>query len=421
MDLPILWLIIILLFLLLLSAFFSGSETGLVASNKYRLQSLAKKGDKRAKLSIKLLNDIDSLIGTILLGNNFVNILAASIATIIAINLYNEEAVFLSSLLLTIIVLIFAETAPKTFAAKNPEKVALFASPILRLLIWLFQPIVWIVKHIARLFLNVLGIRHQKEDTSVELDELKMSVIDAKENIDDTYYQILLNIIDLKLVTVDDIMIPKTEFIGVELTELEEAIKIISSSNHTRLVTYEHGEIIGILHMRKIANLYVKNQFTIENIKAIIAKPYFIPEGISLAVQLAEFQKYKKRLGLVVDEYGEIKGMIALEDILEEIVGQFTSNTTEVIEDIILQEDGSYLVEPSVNLHKLNRKLGLSLKANAKTLNGLILETLQSIPKRDVSFKIDNIIVEIIQIHETTIKLVKLTILSATPHLEQHN
>jgi Mg2+/Co2+ transporter CorB len=412
MDIPISWLVISLIVLIILSAFFSGSETGLIAVNKYRLKSLAKNGNKRAKLALKLLQDTDSLIGTILLGNNFVNILSASIATIIAIALFGESSVFIASIVLTIVILIFAETTPKTFAAKNPEKVSLFSVLILNILIKILTPLVWIIKHLAGLILRVFGIKKDKTEDKIELDELKMSIIDTKDNIADKYHQILLNIIDVQKVIVDDFMIPKTEFVGIELSELDEAIKIIQSGNHTRLVVYEKGEIIGILHMRKIANLYAQNNFNLESIRKVIVKPYFAPEGISLATQLEEFQRRKKRLGLVVDEYGDVKGMIALEDILEEIVGQFTSNTTEVISDILKQDDGSYLIDPSINLHKLNRTLKLNFKTNAKTLNGLILEQLQHIPKRDISIKIDNVIIEILQITDNNIKLVKLTIIA---------
>lgn len=408
MDIPLSWLILSLIGLILISAFFSGSETAMMASNRYRLKSLAKSGNKSAKLTLKLLKDSDSLIGTILLGNNFVNILASSIATIIAIKLFGESSVFIASLVLTAVILIFAETTPKTFAAKNPEKVSLPVAYILNILIRLFTPLVWIVKHSANLILTLFGMSSSNTQDTLSADELRMSVIDAKANIEDKYHQILLNIIDLGNAVVEDIMIPKTEFLGIDLDDLDASRRVIASTNHTRLVVYEEGEIIGIIHMRKVVNLYAQDNFSVKTIKEIMVKPYFIPEGITLAIQLEQFQHNKKRLALVVDEYGDVKGMITIEDILEEIVGQFTSNVTEEISDITQEEDGSYIIDPSINLHRLNRILKLEFTSSAKTLNGLIVESLQSIPKRDVSIKINNVIIEILQIKDNTIKLVRL-------------
>jgi Mg2+/Co2+ transporter CorB len=409
MDIPIIWLIISLIFLILLSAFFSSSETSMIASNRYRLKNLANTS-KTAKKTLKLLDNTDSLIGTILLGNNFVNILAASITTILAIKLFGESSIGIASIVLTFVILVFAENTPKTLASRHPEKVAVFFTPLLSIFIKILQPLVWIIRQITNFFLFIFRIKNQ-DNNKISADELKMSVIDAKTSISDKYHKILLNIIDLQDVKIEDIMIPKTEFVSIDIDEFANLEEIIKQTSHTRLIVYKENKdnIIGILHMRKVANLYAKGEFNSEKLKEIMVAPYFVPEGISLATQLEEFQKNKKRLALVVDEYGEAKGMIVLEDILEEIVGQFTSNTSEKVGEIEKLANGTYQIDPSVNLYKLETILDVEFNSKSKTLNGLILDNLQELPKRDVSIKIDNIIIEIKQISDGNIKLVHLT------------
>ncbi|WP_024792204.1 HlyC/CorC family transporter [Candidatus Ruthturnera calyptogenae] len=404
------WLSTILFGLILSSAFFSSTETSMMAINRYRLKVLSK-NNKNAKRTEHLLNDLDHLIGTILLGNNFVNIFASSITTILAIKLWGEGSIVPASLTLTFIILIFAETTPKTFAAKNPEKIALPASIIITALIKLFKPFVWLIAQLSKMILILFGIKNEPHDNLISSEELKMVVNDAKPIIASNYQKMLLNIIDLEKVKVEDIMIPRHELISIDINKPDEILKQFERIQHTRLLTYETSSdnITGILHMRDIVNLYAKGDFSIDNVLALVRTPYFVPEGTSLAHQLAHFQQQKRRLGLIVDEYGEVCGMIVLEDILEEIVGQFTSNQNESIDEIIKQKDGSYLIDPRISIRELNNLLQLNLSVTkAKTLNGLILETLQSIPKRDVSLKIDNVLIEIMHISEQTIKLVKI-------------
>jgi len=382
-----------------------------MAINRYRLKVLSKT-NKSARRTEHLLKDTDHLIGTILLGNNFVNIFASSIATILTIKLWGEDSIVLASLALTFVILVFAETTPKTFAAKNPEKVALPASIIISALIKLFKPLVWFIALISNMILKLFGINNQQKDGDISSEELRMVVSDAKPIIASNYQKMLLNIIDLEKVKVEDIMIPRHELISVDITKPDEIIKQFERIQHTRLLTYDTSSdnITGVLHMRDIVNLYAKGDFNMDNVLALVREPYFVPEGTSLAHQLEHFQLQKRRLGLIVDEYGEVRGLIVLEDILEEIVGQFTSNQSEIIDEVSLQEDGSYLVDPRINIRELNTMLNIDLPvAKAKTLNGLILEELKSIPKRDVSLKIDNLLVEILQISDQTIKLVKLT------------
>lgn len=378
--------------------------------NRYRLKILSK-NNKNAKRTERLLNDLDHLIGTILLGNNFVNIFASSIATILAIKLWGDGSVALASLALTFIILIFAETTPKTFAAKNPEKIALPASIIIEVFILLFKPFVWLIAQISKLILRLLGVKNDNQTVNISSEELRMVVNDAKPIIASNYQKMLLNIIDLEQVKVEDIMIPKSELVSIDISNHEEILLQLARTQHTRLLTYDGSpdNITGVLHMRNIVNLYAKGKFSIENVMDLIREPYFVPEGTSLARQIEHFQQQKRRLGLVVDEYGEVRGLIVLEDILEEIVGQFTSNQSEVIEEITQQKDGSYLADPKISIRELNAVLNTNLSvAKVKTLNGLILEELQSIPKRDISLKIDNVLIDIIKIDNQIIKLVKL-------------
>ena len=417
-DLSTFWLGTILLGLILGSAFFSSTETSMMAINRYRLKTLSSQNNTQAKRTEKLLSNLDHLIGTILLGNNFVNIFASSIATVLAIKLWGEGSIVYASIALTFVILIFAETTPKTFAAKNPEKIALPVSIIIELLIKIFKPFVWIIAQISKNILRLLGVKNENQTSNISSEELRMVVNDAKPIIASNYQKMLLNIIDLEKVKVEDIMVPRHELISVDINNKSEILSQLERIQHTRLLTFDDSpdNITGVLHMRDVVNLYAKGEFSIENISELIRKPYFVPEGTSLAHQLEHFQTKKRRLGLVVDEYGEVRGMVVLEDILEEIVGQFTSNQNEAIDEVTKQKDGSYLIDPRISIRELNIMLKINLPvAKAKTLNGLILETLQSIPKRDISLKINNVSIEIMQISDQTIKLVKLTKLNSDP------
>jgi len=382
----------------------------MMAINRYRLKTLSAKNNVQAKRVEKLLGNVEHLIGGILLGNNFVNILAASITTILALKLWGEGSVIFASLVLTLVILIFAETAPKTYAANNPEKVALPAAIVLEFIIKLFKPIIWLISNTSQIILKPLGLKQGSKD-KLSSEELRMAVIDSKSMIAKNYQKMLLNIIDLEKVKVEDIMIPHHELISVDINNEDELFEQLKRIQHTKLIIFDNTEdnIIGTIHMRDVVNLYAKNEVAMDSIKKLIRKPYFIPEGTSLSSQLEHFKKQKRRLGMVVDEYGEIKGMIVLEDILEEIVGQFTSNQGESIQEVIQQEDGSYLVDPRINIRELNNILKTDLPyRHAKTLNGLILERLKSFPQHNVSLKIEPLIIEIVQVSKQAIKLVKI-------------
>jgi len=383
----------------------------MMAINRYRLKTLSAKNNPKAKRTERLLLDIDHLIGTILLGNNFVNIFASSIATVLAIKLWGEGSIVYASIVLTFVILVLAETTPKTFAAKNPEKIALPASYTIEILVKLFKPFVWVIAKLSKSILSLFGIKDNKQNNNLNSEELRMVLDDAKPIIASNYQKMLLNIVDLEKVNVEDIMIPRHELISIDINDHQEIVECLERSQHNRLLTYDKSQdnITGVLHMRDIVNLYAKKEFSIKALLGLIREPYFIPEGTSLSIQLEHFQKFKRRLGLVVDEYGEVRGMVVFEDILEEIVGQFTSNQSESINDISKQKDGSYLLDPRINIRELNEKLNINLPvSNAKTLNGLILEELQSIPERDVSIKIDGVLIEVIQISDKTIKLVRI-------------
>ncbi|MGB0545464.1 MAG: HlyC/CorC family transporter, partial [Candidatus Pseudothioglobus sp.] len=400
-----------LFILILASAFFSSSETSMMAINRYRLKTLISKNNVQAKRVEKLLNNIDYLIGAILLGNNFVNILAASIATLLSIKLYGEGSVIIASIILTIVILIFAENTPKTFAAKNPEKIALPASWLLELVIKLFKPVIFLISLISISILKIFGLKSESEN-NLNSDELRMAVKDSKSMMSSSYQRMLLNIIDLEKVKVEDIMIPHNELVIADIDDEEELFDQFKRIQHNRLLIFQGSEnnIIGTIHMRDLLNSYAKDEVDISKIKELIREPYFIPEGTPLSQQLEHFKNQKRRLGIVVDEYGEVQGMVVLDDILEEIVGQFTSSQGESIDEITLQEDGSYLVDPRISIRELNSELKIKMPFdNAKTLNGLILEQLQSFPQHNVSLKIDPLIIEIIQVSKQGIKLVKIT------------
>jgi Mg2+/Co2+ transporter CorB len=405
------WLSFILFILIIASAFFSASETSMMALNRYRLKALSAKNNVQAKRVEKLLNKIDYLIGGILLGNNFVNILAASIATLLSIKLWGEGSVIIASLVLTLVILIFAENTPKTFAAKNPEKIALPASWLLEILIKIFKPLIYLISVISKFILRLFGLKNVSKDI-LNSEELRMAVKDSKSQMSNNYQNMLLNIIDLEKVKVEDIMIPHHELVSADANNEEELLEQFKRIQHNRLLLFEGSEnnIIGTIHMRDILNIYAKEEINVNKIKELIREPYFIPEGTPLSQQLEHFKKQRRRLGIVVDEYGEVKGMVVLDDILEEIVGQFTSSQGETIEEIKIQDDGSYLVDPRVSIRELNSELNIKLPFDsAKTLNGLILEQLQSFPQHNVSLKIDPLIIEIIQVNKQGIKLVKIT------------
>ena len=412
-DIPLSILFGLLFFLILLSAFFSGSETGLMTLNRYRLKHLAKNRHRGAMRVSRLLENQDKLIGLILLGNNAVNLAAASITTIIALRLGGEAAIAIATGLLTLVVLVFAEVTPKTLAALHPEKIAFPASLIYIPLLKLFYPIVWLVNLMARLIFRILGISFgNKNNLSLSNEELRSVVNEAGTMIPQRHQQMLLSILDLEKVTVEDIMVPRNEIAGVDIEDdWDDVTNQLINSQYTKIPVYRTNidNVIGFLHLRKVSRLLQQGDFTPEDLQKVMTEVYFIPEATPLNKQLLNFQREKNRIGLAVDEYGDIQGLVTLEDILEEIVGEFTTDPANLSKDIHPQEDGSYLVDGSINVREMNRVLKWQLPTDGpKTLNGLVLEYMETIPEPGTSLLLDGYPAEIIQIKDNAVKTIKI-------------
>ena len=411
-DVPLAALFGLLIALLLLSAFFSGSETALVSLNRYQLRHKARQGHRGARLADLLLQRPDRLIGLILLGNNLVNFSAASLVAIIAFEMGGEPAVALGTLMLTLVVLIFSEAAPKTLAAMHPERLAFPAAMIYYPLLKITYPIVWLTNVASNGVLYLFGVRSgDAELQPLTREELRTVVHEAGGRISRRYQQMLLSILDLEKVTVDDVMVPHNEIIGIDLDdEIEEIDAIISKSEHTRLPVYEDNvdNVVGILHLRRLANLAPRS-FDKTSIRSLLDEPYFVPEGTPLSTQLVQFQRRRERVALVVDEYGDIQGIVTLEDILEEIVGEFTTDPADQIEDVVREGPDSFLVSGTANIRELNRAQGWELPTDGpKTLNGLILELLETIPKPSTCLKISGYPLEIVASDENRIRTVRI-------------
>jgi len=376
--------------------------------NRYRLQHLVKQKHRGAIKANRLLKRPDRLIGLILLGNNFVNILASSLATVIAIRIGGEQAIAAAAALLTLAVLIFSEVTPKTLAAIKPEVLAFPAAWIYTPLLKLFYPIVWIVNLIANLLLRLFGVHvsKNKKDT-LNKDELKSIVSDADNLMPVRYQNMLLGILDMESASVEDIMTPRNEIVGIDLeAPMETIIQQLQSSPHTRLPVYKKSidRVIGFLHLRKVLSLSNQQHFDKQCITNNLIKPFFIPENTPLHKQIQCFKTEKLRIGLVVDEYGDVQGLVTLDDLLQEIIGDLILEEA----DVNVQSDGSYLVDGSITIRELNRITQWKLPTEGpKTLNGLIIEYMETIPEVGTSVKLHGYRIEIIQRDENTIKLVK--------------
>ena len=400
-DVPSGILIAALVVLIILSACFSGSETGMMALNRYRLRHLAGSGHRGARRASRLLERPDRLIGLILLGNNFVNIAASSLATVLALRLLGEAGIALAAGLLTLVILVFAEVAPKTFAALHPERVAFPAAHILTALLVVFQPLVVAVNWMANGVLRLLRLSPSGVDRdSLSREELRTVVAEAGALIPRRHRQMLMSILDLEKVTVDDIMVPRQEINAIDLDDPpSEILEQIMHTQHTRIPLYrgDINEIEGILHLRRVVAPPREDDLA-DYLRSQASEPYFIPAGTALSVQLLNFQRAHQRIGLIVDEYGEIEGLATLEDLLEEIVGQFTTDPADHSSDVHPQTDGTYLVDGSANIRELNRAMHWELPTDGpKTMNGLIIEHLGAIPEPGTSLMITGYPIEIMQ------------------------
>jgi magnesium and cobalt exporter, CNNM family len=419
-NIPLSWQFGALVALLVLSGFFSMSETALMSINRYRLRHLVKEGHRGAKLAHSLLLKTDKLLGVILLCNNFVNTALATLVTLITVNLFGEGdwALLLSTIAVTFAILIFSEISPKIIAAAHAEKVGIFVSYILYPLLRILYPVVWFVNLFVEAWLKLLGIKINFSDgvKSLNMDELRSIVTDAGKFLPTKHRTILLNLFELEKIEVDDVMTAHTQVEMINFdAPLDEILERMANSHHTRLPVREgdNEEVFGILHIRKVMNQlrlhHKKEDFDKEALREIITPPYFVPSGTPLYTQMQQFQENKERIALVVDEYGELKGLITLEDILEEVIGDFTTQSPSRIGSFHQEEDGGWLVDGSCSLRDLNKKLKLTLPLDGpRTLNGLVLEHFQDIPESNTSFKIGTHILEIVQTQDRVVKSVKI-------------
>lgn len=412
-DLPI-WLLLASIFILLiLSAFFSGSETSMMAINRYRLKYLAKEKNKAAIRIEKLLRRPDRLLGIILIGNNFVNILASALTTILFMKLYGDVGVLIGSILLTIVILIFSEVTPKTFAAIKPEPLAFFSSFPLKILQKVLFPLVSVINYFSNFLLRFLGINRTENDgEDVSPEELKAILETSGDLIPTRYQDMLLSILELDKISIEEVMTQRSEIIGIDLSDdFNEILEQLQKNQVDFLPIFDQNldDLRGMLDLYGITNFLSQDNKDLDNLVEASDDAYFIPENTSLSQQLFNFQKERKRVGIVIDEYGSVKGLLSLEDILGEIVGELAKNNDDSKFEIMEQRDGSFLIDASVPIREINRKLQCDLPLNGpRTLNGLILEQIETIPEANVSITIQNVIIETVLVRNNMIKIARL-------------
>ena len=416
-DISLSTLLIALFCLLLLSACFSGSETAMMAANRYRLRHLAAKKNRGAIKAVALLERPDKLIGLLLVGNNTINNAATTLAAVIAFRVMGQTgaAAFTATILITIVMLIFSEVLPKTFAALRPERVALPAAHVLSPLLRMTYPlIVWPLNAVTNTILRWFGIRADQADSlPLSREELRTVVKEAGAMIPRKHQQMLFAILDLEKGTVEDIMVPRNEIVGLDISaSINDIIEELTNCRHTRVPVYRDSvdHIVGILHVRRLPRLLADDKkITVEEIISVADEPYYVPMGTPLHTQLLNFQRERERVGLVVDEYGDLQGLVTLEDLLEEIVGEFTTDPLGFSRDIHLQPDGSFLVDGSATIREINRVVKWKLPTEGpKTLNGLILETLETIPEPGTGLKMGPYTIEIVQTTGQSVKTARL-------------
>ena len=412
-DISIGALTLALIALFFLSAFFSGSETALMSVNRYRLTHLARKKHKGARRVMRLLEKPDRLIGLILFGNNLVNIIIAQIATLIGYRLYGDAGIAAATGVLTFLMLVFAELAPKTLGALHPQTVVMPVALIYTPLMKLLYPLVWFINLFSNALLNTLGVSRATETVNpLSREELRTLLTSAGRRITPQYQDMLLGILDLEKKTVEDIMIPRNEIVGINIElGLEEIEELLRHTNFTRIPLHrgDVNEITGVLHVRDLLAMIQEGEVTRESLVKAARAPSYVPENLSLLNALAEFKAGRRRLALVVDEYGDVQGLITLEDLLEEIVGEFTSDPSTYDLEIERRDDGSVVVDGACHVRELNRALGWNLNENGpKTINGLVVERLESIPERGTCILIDGHPLEVIKTRRNAVKAVKI-------------
>jgi len=403
----------ILVLLLFLSAFFSSSETALMSLNRYRLRHRARAGHRGARLADKLLRRPDRLIGLILLGNNLVNILAASLTTIISLRIAGDSGIAAGALILTVVLLIFAEVTPKTLAALHPESVAFPSAYVYYPLLKILWPVIWILNGVTHLLLHLMGLSASDASRdALSREELRTVVAEAGSLIPRKHQRMLLSILDLENITVDDVMVPRSDIQGIDLNDPWDDILVqLQTSQHTRLPLFRDSldHILGVLHLRRILSDLTNQRLTPKDLEAAAGDAYFIPEGTPLNTQLLNFQRQRQRFALVVDEYGDIQGLVTLADIMGEIVGEFSTAPGVINPDVHPEADGSFVVSGSANLRELNRSMNWDLPTDGpKTLNGLIVEQLEAIPEPGSSLTISGYPISILQTAENAVRTVRI-------------
>ena len=404
-----------LVLLLVLSAFFSGSETSMMAVNRYRLKTLAKSGHRGAHLAERLLAQTDKLLSAILIGNNLVNSAAATLVTVIVFRLYGESelALTLATLLVTFLILVFSEVTPKVIGASWPDRLAPVASFPLTFLVKLLRPVIWFVNLFVQAQLKLFRLKPSAaSEHSMGVEELRTLLAESGSFLPSQHRSILSNLFDLEDVTVDDAMLPRGQIEAIDLSaEPEEIVRQLGTSHHARLPVYQDdpNNVIGMLHVRRALARLQEEDFDPETFRTWLREPYYIPSGTSLYAQLTQFQATRQSLGLVVDEYGELLGLVTVEDILEEIVGEFTAVLPGGQVASSMQSDGSYLVDGAASLRELNRKLKLQFPLEGpRTLNGLVLEHLEAMPEAGISVLIAGYPVEVVQVQERMVKTARI-------------
>jgi Mg2+/Co2+ transporter CorB len=388
----------------------------MVSLNRHRLRTMAASGRPGARLAERLLARPDRLIGVILLGSNAVNALFSALTTVTVIRLLGEEesSIGIATVIITLVVLILTDLAPKTFAALHPERIALPSAFVLRPMLWLIYPVVWVINGIANGLLKLLGVRvGARRAENVSPEELKLTIMEAGVLIPESHQDMLLAILDLEKITVEDVMVPRNRIVGANLdAEWDDLVTALTTSAYTRLPAYRGSldNVVGIIHARRVLNLLHEGRLDRESLQEAILEPYFIPAGTSLTTQLLNFKEVKRRMGLVVDEYGDIQGLVTLDEILEEIVGDFTTRALgRIVEDVQPQEDGSYLVRGTMSLRDLNRRLQWQLPTEeSRTVNGLVLEYLEDIPEPGTSLLLNGYMIEIVRTRGAAVDVARI-------------
>ena len=407
-------LIIILIILFLLSAFFSGSETALMSINKYKMRHQAKLNNKGAKAAKKLLENPDKIIGVILLGNNLTNILITQIATLISLRVYGDIGLAIATGLLTIFILIFAELTPKTIGQMHSERIAYSSSLLYKPMLILLYPFVFIINFIANSIIKIMGLEDNVAKSSLSTEELKTVLSESSIKFPKPHLKMLESIIDLEKATVEDIMIPRSDIYGIDINEdISSVVSNFKVTPYTRIPVYEDNieNILGLIHIKNIAPLLASKSINDAEIKSLIKKPYYIVSGTSLYRQLLNFQKEKRRIGFIIDEYGDIQGLVTLEDILEEIVGDFTSDPSSSEEILTTKNDNVFIIDGGVHVREINQELGTKLIAKeAKTINGFILEHTENLPEINDIIKIQGHTFKVLENIDNAVKTVHLEV-----------